>query len=143
MPRVADLGAVASMQPIHAPAGGLFPPPDPDTTLRADQIPYAFAWRTLRDAGARMVFSTDWPVAPIEVGRSLKAAVAGTPPPGWTDHRQTLDEALASYIPDAAWLEFTEERKGRLAPGFLADVVVMAQDLRAWTRQRWTRPAPS
>lgn len=131
VPRLAELGVVASMQPIHSPVGGLFPPPEPGTTLRAGQLPYAFAWRTLREAGARMVFSTDWPVAPIEVGKTLKAATAGTPPPGWPDHRQTLDETLASYIPDAAWLEFAEESKGRLAPGFLADVVVMAQDLHA------------
>jgi predicted amidohydrolase YtcJ len=131
LPRFAELGVVASMQPIHAPSGGFFPPPAPDTILRADQLPLAYAWARIRESGARLVFSTDWPVAPIEVGRTLKAAVAPMPPPGWPDQRQILPDALASYIPEAAFAEFTEDRKGRLAPGFLADVVVMAQDLAA------------
>jgi predicted amidohydrolase YtcJ len=119
------------MQPLHAPAAKFFPPPPPGTMLRADQLPLAYAWRRIRESGARLVFSTDWPVAPIEVGRTLKAAVAPNRLPGWPDQRQTLMEALASYIPEAAYAEFTENRKGRLAPGFLADVVVMAQDLEA------------
>ncbi len=136
LPRFAGLGVLASMQPIHAPSGGFFPPPAPDTILRADQLPLAYAWQRIRESGARLVFSTDWPVAPIEVGRTLKAAVAPQPPPGWPDQRQSLQDTLASYIAEAAYAEFTEDRKGRLAPGYLADVVIMAQDLTAMDPQR-------
>ena len=142
VPRLARLGVVASMQPTHSYLAGLFPPPEPDTMLRDDQLPWAFAWRTLRDAGARMVFSTDWPVAPIEVGRTIRAAVAPVGLPGFGNHRQTLDETLASYIPEAAWAEFTEDRKGRLASGCLGDVVVMAQDLHAMEPETLDRARP-
>jgi predicted amidohydrolase YtcJ len=131
LPRFAELGVVASMQPLHAPAGGFFPPPLPGTMLREEQLPLAYAWRRLRDSGARLVFSTDWPIVPIDPGRTLKAAVAPRRLPGWPDQRQTLSEALESYIPEAAFVEFSEDRKGRLAPGFLADVIVMDRDLGA------------
>ena len=131
LPRFAQLGVVASMQPLHSPVGGFFPPPPPGTMLRTDLLPLAYAWARIRQAGARLVFSTDWPVAPIEVGRTLRAAVAPRRLPGWPDQRQSLHETLASYIREAAYAEFTEDRKGRLVPGYLADVVVMAQDLEA------------
>lgn len=131
LPRFAELDVLASMQPLHAYFGGFFEPPAPDTTLRADQLPLAFAWRTLRDAGARLVFSSDWPVVPIEIGPALKAAVAPLLLSGFGRHRQTLDETLSGFVREAAYTEFTEGRKGRLAPGFLADVVVMDRDLRS------------
>ena len=131
LPRFAELGVIASMQPLHSPAAKFFPPPPPGTMLREDQLALAYAWARIRESGARLVFSTDWPVAPIEVGRTLKAAVAPRRLPGWPDQAQSLHETLASYIRDAAYAEFTEDRKGRLAPGYLADVVVMAQDLAA------------
>jgi predicted amidohydrolase YtcJ len=142
LPRFAELGVIASMQPIHAPVGGFFPPPPPDTMLRADQLPLAYAWARIRESGARLIFSTDWPVAPIEVGRTLKAAVAPMRLPGWPDQRQSLRATLASYIRDAAYAEFTENCKGRLAPGFLADVVVMAQDLEAMDPQALDQTRP-
>ena len=51
--------------------------------------------------------------------------------PGLPDNRQTLDQALAAYTRDAAWVEFAERREGRLAPGLLADVVVLDGDIEA------------
>jgi len=131
LPRFAELGVIASMQPLHSPSGGLFPEPEPETIFREEELARAFAWRLIRDAGARMIFSTDWPVAPLPVMRSVQGAVARAPLtlPGWTDQRQTLVEALAGYTADGAYAEFTEDRKGRLAPGMLADVAVMSADL--------------
>ena len=129
LPRFAAEGVIASMQPLHSPLGGLFPVPERNSCLHDDQLPLAFAWRRLRDSGARMIFSTDWPVAPLPVMRSVQGAVATEVPEGWPDQCQTLAEALAGYTVDGAFAEFAEERKGRLAPGMLADVTVLSEDL--------------
>ena len=132
LPRFAELGAVASIQPGHAPFGGVFPPDGAGRRLHARQIPWAFAWRRIRDSGARVIFSTDWPVMPVDVTANLKAAVAPLDlGPPWVDNAQTLMETLESYTAGNAWVEFNESRKGRLAPGMMADVAVMSHDLEA------------
>jgi predicted amidohydrolase YtcJ len=130
IPRFAELGVVASMQPLHSPAGGLFPPYEPDGLVHKAQIPRAFAWRTLRANSAKLIFSTDWPVVPVDTMLTVKGAVAGANlPPEWPDQRQSLRETLASYTKDNAWVEFNENKKGRLRAGMMADVVVMDCDL--------------
>jgi len=130
--RLKPLGIVASVQPLHSPAGGLFPPYTPNDIIRAEQIPMAFATRALREAGATVVFSTDWPVVPVDVMPSIKGAVWRPDlPPEWPDQRSTLRDTLDSYTRLNAWVEFNEDRKGRLKPGMMADVVVMDHDLEA------------
>ena len=99
--------------------------------------------RKLPAAGARLVFSTDWPVSPIEVGITLKAAVAPQERPGQDDERQSLGEALHSYTAEAAFAEFTEDRKGRLAAGYLADIVIMQQDLHEMPPDELDRARPA
>ena len=132
LPRITALGAVASMQPRHAAFGGFFPAGGMDKVLRRDQLALAFPWQRIRETGAPLVFSTDWPVVPVDVMPNLQAAVAPLDlGPGWGDQRQGLMEALASYTRDNAWVEFAEDRKGRLAPGLMADVVVLDADLEA------------
>ena len=132
IPRLAELGVVASIQPLHSPRGGFFPPYPPDVLLHGHQIARAFNWRAIRASGAPVIFSTDWPVVPVDVMPSVQAAVAGVPlPEGWPDQGQGLRETLKSYTRDNAWVEFNEARKGCLAPGMMADVVVMDADLEA------------
>ncbi len=132
LPRFAALGVVASIQPGHAPRGRIFPEHGLDEVLHPDQIPMAFAWQSIRETGARVCFSTDWPVIQVDVMDSVKAAAAPIDmPPPWTDQRQSLMDALRSYTFDNAWVEFAEDRKGRLREGFLADVAVMDHDLEA------------
>lgn len=132
IPRFAQLGVVCSMQPLHSPAGGLFPPYTPGGLIHESQIATAFAWRTLRDSGAVLTFSTDWPVVPVDTMRSVKGAVAKTRlPDPWPNQQQTLRETLASYTKDNAWLEFNEHRKGKLRAGMLADIAIMDRDLDA------------
>jgi len=132
IPRINALGAVASMQPLHSPAGGLFPPFYAGELVHKKQIETAFAWQTIRNTGAPVIFSTDWPVVPVDVMPSIKGAVLRAPLPGeYPDQTQTLRESLASYTRDNAWVEFNEHRKGKLAKGMMADVVVMNKDLDA------------
>jgi predicted amidohydrolase YtcJ len=130
IPRIAQLGAVASIQPGHAPQGRIFPPTGIGKVLHDHQIPCAFAWQDIRDTGARVIFSTDWPVIPVDVMLSVRAAIApldlGAP---WRDQTQSLRDTLASYTRDNAWVEFNEDRKGRLKAGMMADVVVMSHNL--------------
>ena len=132
LPRFAALGVVASIQPGHAPRGRIFPEHGLEEVLHPDQIPMAFAWQSIRETGARVCFSTDWPVIQVDVMDSVKAAAAPIDmPPPWTDQRQSLMDTLRSYTSDNAWVEFAEDRKGRLREGFLADVAVMDHDLEA------------
>jgi len=132
IPRLAELGAVASMQPLHSPAGGLFPPYESDVLISEKQIATAFAWRLIRATGAPLIFSTDWPVVPVDVMPSIKGAVSGCKLPSiWPDQQQSLRDALASYTRDNAWVEFNEQTKGRLSAGMRADIVVMNRDLEA------------
>ncbi|MGC3938485.1 amidohydrolase [Roseobacter sp. EG26] len=130
IPRLADLGIVASLQPGHAPTGHFFPPGSEDQYLHPHQIAGAFAWQSIRKAGARVIFSTDWPVIPVDVMPNIRAAIAPLDlGPEWVDQSQSLEETLASYTRDNAWVEFNERNKGKLKVGMLADVVVMSHDL--------------
>ncbi len=132
LPRFAELGVVASMQPPHAPNGGHFDLAPVDDILYADQLPHHFQWRGMKDTGAHLVFSTDWPVIPIDVMRVIRTAVSAGPI--WTespDPRLPLMDVLAAYTRDTAWVEYSEDKKGRLALGYLADIAILSGDIEA------------
>ncbi|MEM1386641.1 MAG: amidohydrolase [Pseudomonadota bacterium] len=130
--RMVSLDAVASMQPRHAAFAGFFEPPAPDTVFFAEEHARAFAWRTIRDRGIPLAFSTDWPVVPVDVLGNLQAAVAPLDlGPDWPDQAQTLSEALRSYTATNAWLGFRENLHGTLRPGLRADVVILGGDIEA------------
>lgn len=131
VPRFAELGVIASMQPHHAPV-----PPDYGPVWLAHvgegRWPHSFAWRTLRDAGARLVFGSDWPVVSQNPLLGLAAAVARRPwLPGAPPQALSLDDALAAYTRDAAIAEFREHERGVLRPGMLADLTLFSHDLGA------------
>tara|TARA_R110002110_G_scaffold38465_9_gene125502 strand:- start:3812 stop:5491 length:1680 start_codon:yes stop_codon:yes gene_type:complete len=132
IPRLSDLGIVASIQPGHAPFGHIFAPGAVGQYLHPDQIAGAYAWRDIRETGAKVIFSTDWPVIPVDVMPNIRAAIAPLDlGKDWRDQTQTLHETLASYTRDNAWVEFNEYRKGQIKIGMMADVVVMSHDLTA------------
>jgi len=130
--RFKALGVVASMQPPHPP-GAMGLPLEPTVSMIGrDRWPYAYAWRTLKDAGAHIPFASDWPVSPIDPMHGIQAAVtrqkwAETDP----DQRFTLMEAIAAYTVEGAYAEFAEDRKGMLKPGYFADVTVLNSDIEA------------
>ncbi|MDO5757088.1 MAG: amidohydrolase [Rhodobacterales bacterium] len=130
LPRIHALGAVASLQPRHSPVGDYFPLVPQGTLLHDDQYPYAYAWQRIRETGAPVIFSTDWPVIPVDVMRNIQCAIAPEQPGApWDVRPQSLMDTLASYTSGNAWVEFNEARKGQLIPGQMGDVVVMDRDL--------------
>lgn len=130
LPRLAALEIVASLQPGHAPRGHIFPPDGVSSVLHPDQIAGAYAWQSIRETGARVVFSTDWPVIPVDVMSTLKAAIAPLDlGPDWPDQTQTLADSLSSYTYDNAWVAFREAQLGQIRPGMAADIAIMSHDL--------------
>lgn len=130
IPRLAELGIVASIQPGHAPRGHIFPPSAVSQYLHDDQIAGAYAWQDIRNTGAKVIFSTDWPVIQVDVMDTIKAAIAPLDlGPKWRDQTQSLTDTLASYTRDNAWVEFNEDRKGKLKAGMMADVAILSHDV--------------
>mgnify|MGYP000394968677 CR=1 FL=1 len=129
IPRFAELDAIASMQPLHCPlnADGV------DVwTQRVGEARWhlSFAWETLRNANARLVFGSDWPVVTQNPFRGIHMAVNRKP---WRPHlpeqKQTLVNTLMSYTRDAAYAEFQEHHKGQVRADFLADLVLVNADM--------------
>ena len=131
LPRFAELGVIASMQPLHAPRDASGSDVWPLRVGRA-RWPLSFAWQTLREAGAHLAFGSDWPVVSPSPLQGVQAAITRTPwAPGQPEQRQTLAQALTAYTRNAAYAEFQEQVKGALRPGCLADLVLLSEDLEA------------
>lgn len=131
LPRFAALGVVASMQPTHAP-GGAYPLEPILSMVGRERMRTAYAWETIRRTGARLVFSSDWPIASLDPLFGIKTAMtrvsafADAP-----DERQSLEDSIAGFTRDGAFTEFTEARKGVLKPGAMADLVILTGDIEA------------
>lgn len=130
MPRFAGLGVIASMQPPHPP-GSMGLPLEPTVSkIGRDRWRLSYAWRTIKETGAHVVFASDWPVSPVDPIAGIQAAVVRKP---WADdlpdHSYSLHEAIAGYTVEGAYAEFAEDRKGRLKAGYLADLVVLSADI--------------
>jgi predicted amidohydrolase YtcJ len=129
--RFARLGVIASMQPYHAIDDGRWA----ERVIGRERAETTYAYRSLLDAGAEVIFGSDWFVAPPSVVEGLYAAVTrrtldGRHPGGWIpSQRIRLDEALRAYTVTAARGSFEEDQKGRLAPGLLADIAILDRDL--------------
>ena len=129
IPRFKELGVIASMQPIHAPINV----EEADVWLSRtgeQRWPVSFAWRDIKNAGASMAFGSDWTVAPYNPMLGLYAALIRQPyAPNHPDQRLQLEELLLGYTRDAAYAEFQENEKGQLKEGYLADIVLLSEDI--------------
>jgi len=129
--RLAQLGIIASMQPIHATS-------DMDMADRywGERARLSYAWRTMLDSGATLVFGSDAPVERIYPLPGIHAAVTrrranGRPgPDGWyPEQRLTMAETIHAFTRAAAITSGQEARQGSIAPGKLADLTIFDRDL--------------
>ncbi len=131
--RLARLGVIASMQPTHATSDM----PWAEARIGPERIQGAYAWRKVLEAGGLIVAGSDFPVEETSPLFGLYAAVtrqdpAGSPAGGWYPaQRMTLDEAIFAFTAAPAVAGFVEEHRGRLVPGFIADVTVFDRPLTA------------
>ncbi len=129
IPRFGRLGVIASMQANHATSDGPF------VVRRLGQrraAEGAYAWRRLLDAKAVVINGTDVPVERIDPIACFYSSVTRKMADGvpfFPEQAMTREEALRSYTAAAAWAAFEEQDKGALAPGKLADLVVLSGDL--------------
>ena len=134
-PRLGQLGIVASMQPNHATS-------DMEMADRywGARSEYAYNWRLQLDGGAVLAFGSDAPIEPIEPLPNIQAAVTrrradGMPgPEGWRSGprgrgRLAIEEAVRGFTLGPAYAAGMEDRLGRLAPGYFADLMVLGQDI--------------
>lgn len=133
IPRFTALGVIPSMQPYHAADDGRWA----SKRIGPELIRGTYAFRSLLDAGARLIFGSDWYVAPLDPRLGLEAAVTrqtldGLNPGGWVpEEKITLEEALRAYTGSNAYGVFAEATRGVLRPGYRADLVVFDRDLTA------------
>jgi hypothetical protein len=133
IPRFAPSGVIASMQPYHAADDGRWAA----TRIRPAQLAGTYAFRSLLDSHAHVQFGSDWTVAPLDPIVGIWSAVTretldGKNPGGWLPEQKiSVVEALHAYTAENAYGVFAEQRRGTLAAGKLADLVVLDHDLRA------------
>ena len=131
LPRLARLGVIASMQPLHATSDMLIA----DRHWGA-RCAGAYAWRSLLQSGARLAFGSDCPVEIPDPLAGIHAAVTrrradGSPgPEGWRpEQKLTVEEAVRAYTVGAAYAAGRERERGQIASGMLADLTVLDRDI--------------
>ena len=131
IPRFAELGVVASMQPTHCITDKRFC----EKRIGLERSKNAYAWRTLLNAKAKIAFGTDYSVEPLEPMEGLYAAVSrkdrlGEEGDGWfPEQKLTMEEAIELYTLGASYAQFMEDRKGMIKKDYLGDVIILNQDL--------------
>lgn len=127
--RFRDMKVIASMQPNHLLTDMNWAV----SRIGPGRAKYSYAWAQFLHDSVMLAFGTDYPVEPITPFRGLYAAVTRKNEAGskeyFPDQKLTIDEAIAAYTTGAAFAEFAEHDKGVLAPGMLADFVVLDRDI--------------
>lgn len=131
LPRFAQNGTIASMQPQHATSDWAMAM----ARLGPARLGGAYAWKTMLDNKVPLAFGSDVPVEPADPFIGLKSALSRTdsrnePAGGWLpEQRISLAEALRAYTWGAAYAGFAEQKFGNLAPGQDADFLILDKDI--------------
>jgi len=131
IPRFAQLGIIAAMQPTHASS---------DMYWAADRLGEersrgAYAWRSLLESGAMLSFGSDFPVEQVNPMLGIYAAVTRQDLNGWPDagwfpgQRLSREEAIRAFTLDAAYAAFMENETGSIEIGKRADFIVLDRDI--------------
>lgn len=129
--RFKSLNVIASMQPLHVVTDKRFA----EKRVGIENLQYAYAWNSLYETGAKIAFGSDYPVEPLNPLFGLYAAVTredlqGESGDGWISKEKiTMEKAIELYTLGSSYAEFMEDRKGKLANGYLADLVMFNQNL--------------
>jgi len=130
IPRFAELGVIASMQPTHCTSDMAWA----EKRIGPERTKGAYAWRSVLKTGAHVPISSDFPGETLNPFYGIYAAITrqdpqGKPDGGWyPEQRMTLEEALRGYTIEAAYAEFEEKEKGSIETGKLADLVVISKN---------------
>jgi hypothetical protein len=129
IPRYKALGVVASMQPSHLLTDMNWA----EARLGPQRARNAYAWKAFLDAGVPLAFGTDYPVEPIDPFRGIYAGVTRSNEAGartyFPQDKLKIGQVLFAYTRGSAFAEFSDVYKGRLAPGYVADFIVLDRDL--------------
>jgi predicted amidohydrolase YtcJ len=130
--RFGRLGVIASQQPMHVVLGDMNADeptgPWPNNVGR-ERATRAWAWNSIRAAGGRLTFGSDWAVAPLAPGEGIWLATTRKVSAGAPDQKLPLTDAIDGYTRWPAYASFEEQRKGTLAPGMLADIAILSTDI--------------
>ncbi len=130
VPRLAELGIIASMQPLHATEDMHFA----EARMGSERLKYAYIWSDLLDLGVAVATGTDYSVSPYNPFYTLHAAVTrqdreNNPPGGWIPEQAlTREEALRAATMGGAYAMHAEDILGSIEVGKLADFVVIPVD---------------
>jgi predicted amidohydrolase YtcJ len=134
--RFASEGVIASMQPSHLLTDMKWAP----DRLGPQRVQYAYAWKSFLDHNVTLAFGTDYPVESINPFRGLYSAITRQNEAGTQtfqpQEKITLNQAIYAYTQASAFAEFREHLKGRLEPGYLADLVILDRDITTATPQQ-------
>jgi predicted amidohydrolase YtcJ len=126
-----ELKVIASMQPNHVLTDMNWA----EARLGPKRGAYSYAWAAFLKKGVVVAFGTDYPVEPVAPFRGLYAAVTRKSEDGkkeyYPEQKLNMEQAIAAYTTGSAFAEFAEKNKGTLAPGMLADLVVLDTDITA------------
>ncbi|HEX8891728.1 MAG TPA: amidohydrolase [Terriglobales bacterium] len=124
-----QLGVIASVQPSHLLTDMNWA----KARIGPERAKTSYPWKQFGDNGVKLAFGTDYPVEPINPFRGVYAAITRKNEAGtkeyFPEQEVTIEQALAAYTTGSAYAEFAEKQKGTLAPGMLADFVVLDRDL--------------
>jgi predicted amidohydrolase YtcJ len=134
--RFKELKVIASVQPSQLLTDMRWA----QDRLGAKRAANSYAWASFLNKGVTLAFGTDYPVEPVSPFRGLYAAVTRKSENGkqeyYPEQKLTMDQAIAAYTTGSAFAEFEEKEKGELAPGMLADFVVLDRDITAASAEK-------